>query len=478
MTGSLYVLGDILLEESLIKEFSGILYPEDKEASDYKYIYFILPEGYTSIEIEYDFDKEQGCIIDIGIFDPKNTFRGWSGSSKTKIYIGNMSATPGYISGEMPSGTWSIVLGLAKVVKFGCRYRVIVKMFKYVDMASNNKECTCVEKIKHRMNGGWIKGDLHTHTIHSDGKDDICNLILKAARLGLDYIAVTDHNTVSQITEIKTIKCSEILVIPGIEISTYYGHINTWGMKWFDFRRRDLDDFKKLIDEIHRENLLVSLNHPYNFDMNCIGCDFKYKGLRGFDSIEIWNGPTPVAWNAHAVNWWHNLLVEGLTIPVVGGSDYHGGSDIELATPTTWIYVNAITMENILNGIKRGRAFVSKTPSGPKIDMTIYNGNKWYSIGDRIDSLNKDLKVLIDVEVDKNTIDRYVDEIILRVITAKGVIKIYNIRRRLSKFMDTITVDGDTKFIRVEIGRYRDLYSLKPSEIIEFLTLSNPIYIP
>jgi DNA polymerase (family 10) len=39
-----------------------------------------------------------------------------------------------------------------------------------------------------------IKGDLHTHTDWSDGRDSMEEMILEARALGLEYIAVTDHS--------------------------------------------------------------------------------------------------------------------------------------------------------------------------------------------------------------------------------------------------------------------------------------------
>ena len=43
----------------------------------------------------------------------------------------------------------------------------------------------------------WLAGDLHTHTVHSDGAQTVAELSRFAAGLGLDFVAVTDHNTVS-----------------------------------------------------------------------------------------------------------------------------------------------------------------------------------------------------------------------------------------------------------------------------------------
>jgi hypothetical protein len=457
-----------------IEEFDGVLYPRDKELSDYRSIYFNLPKEYSYIEIEYSFEKEKGCIIDIGVFDPQNIFRGWSGSSKQKIYISETSATPGYIAGEINSGIWTIILGLAKVVDSGCRYRVVVKAYRYREDVSNNQRCLCKEKSRRSINGKWVKGDLHIHTIHSDGKDSLCEVVNKALNLGLDYIAITDHNTISQLYEINTLSCSEILVIPGIEISTYYGHINTWGMKWFDFRRKSFDDFKNLVNEISQEGLIVSLNHPFNFDENCIGCDFRYKDLRGFNSIEVWNGPTPTSWNMYAVIWWHKLLSEGLSITAVGGSDYHGSGGVELATPTTWVYTDNFTIEGILQGIKEGKTFISRYPSGPTLDIKIYQNGKQYIIGDRIKGGKA--SIVLYVEIDSNTLSRYSD-VVLRLISYNNILKAFSIKEKLTRYEEIVDIDSRLKFIRAEIGCYKDPYSLEPNKVDELLALGNPIYI-
>jgi phosphoribosyl 1,2-cyclic phosphate 1,2-diphosphodiesterase len=62
-----------------------------------------------------------------------------------------------------------------------------------------------------------LKADMHIHSDISDGSDSI-NQIIKIAELkGLDYIAITDHDTVSHFSKIP--KDTKIKVIAGIEIS-------------------------------------------------------------------------------------------------------------------------------------------------------------------------------------------------------------------------------------------------------------------
>ncbi len=63
------------------------------------------------------------------------------------------------------------------------------------------------------------KADLHTHSRVSDGSCSIGELALYAEEKGLDIIAVTDHDTLSQVRQIPS--GLPVQVIPGIEISCF-----------------------------------------------------------------------------------------------------------------------------------------------------------------------------------------------------------------------------------------------------------------
>lgn len=66
-----------------------------------------------------------------------------------------------------------------------------------------------------------MKADLHTHTNLSDGYYSVKDLIDYGKRIGLDYMAITDHDTVSGlITAMSYGKHVGINIIPGVEFST------------------------------------------------------------------------------------------------------------------------------------------------------------------------------------------------------------------------------------------------------------------
>lgn len=69
--------------------------------------------------------------------------------------------------------------------------------------------------------------DLHCHTFHSDGTGSPSEMLEKANSLGLDYLAITDHNTtdgVIELIETGILGSSKTKVISGIELSLFRGH--------------------------------------------------------------------------------------------------------------------------------------------------------------------------------------------------------------------------------------------------------------
>lgn len=78
-----------------------------------------------------------------------------------------------------------------------------------------------------------IRGDLHTHTLWSDGRDTVGTMVRAAERLGYEYLAITDHSPSAQaarvltierlkrqMDEIRALRASHpnILILQGVEV--------------------------------------------------------------------------------------------------------------------------------------------------------------------------------------------------------------------------------------------------------------------
>ena len=63
-------------------------------------------------------------------------------------------------------------------------------------------------------------GDLHCHTRLSDGSMNIDDVVFYAKRAGLDFLAITDHDTMAGCTRAAIVgNRMGIGIIPGVEFS-------------------------------------------------------------------------------------------------------------------------------------------------------------------------------------------------------------------------------------------------------------------
>lgn len=65
-------------------------------------------------------------------------------------------------------------------------------------------------------------GDLHCHTKLSDGSLGIEDIVVQAKRTGVDFISITDHDTMSSISRAKIIgERYGVQTLPGVELSAW-----------------------------------------------------------------------------------------------------------------------------------------------------------------------------------------------------------------------------------------------------------------
>jgi len=67
--------------------------------------------------------------------------------------------------------------------------------------------------------------DLHIHTTSSDGSDQPEEILKKAQQLGLQYISITDHDSIGAYQKLKTNSCREYFkgkIIPGCEFTAVH----------------------------------------------------------------------------------------------------------------------------------------------------------------------------------------------------------------------------------------------------------------
>jgi hypothetical protein len=476
---------EFLIMVELSHTLTGSVTPADKAANDYLLLPFEVPPGLSRLTVSYEYSGAvsaalpggSGNVVDIGVFDPRGAalfqgqgFRGWSGSDRSEFTIGPADTTPGYLPGPIYPGTWHIIFGLYHILPEGCDYRLTI-VGQSGEAASPSQGELKAPVLSPKA--GWYRGDLHSHTHHSDAAGSLGDLAAVARARGLDFVAVTDHNTVSHWPHLAAAGGDDLLLIPGQEITTYYGHANAWGARgWQEFRCRDDATMARIIDAVHADGGLFSANHPKD-----VGPPWEYSPDLPFDCVEVWQAVW-AANNDQSLAFWDSLLRQGRRVVAVGGSDKHVApftgqlSFYDIGTPTTWAYAEELSSAGILAGIRSGHVFISADPQGPELYLAVVpDGNGLYEgmmMGDEVTIAAGQPVILLAQVVGGRGL-------VLRIVSGEGV--------------ESVPVEGDDfthrwqvrpkndTFYRLELVEPGDEEASRNSATLVRRALSNPIYV-
>jgi hypothetical protein len=337
---------------------------EDKCESPWHYLPVEVPPGSSALRVDLEY---RGAGLDLGCFGPAG-FRGWSGGARRSFTITAASATPGYLAGELEPGTWQVVIGLHRIPLAGVRYELTAQSSSAVLIGpalTGTDEPEAAPPLTDRpprrelpaaAGMTWLAGDLHAHTVHSDGALTVPELARFATERGLDFLAVTDHNTISHHHELPAASAAlGIVLIPGQEVTIEAGHGNAFGdLPWVDFREPP----DAWLAATERGGGLLSVNHPYGGQNS-----WTVPMDRRPPLLEVWHWSwLDLRWTT-PLSWW---LAWDPGAIAVGGSDWHRpGSDAPPGSPTTWVQSYAADPAAVLDGVGAGRVAISADRDGP-----------------------------------------------------------------------------------------------------------------
>jgi hypothetical protein len=382
----------------------------DRDVDEFRLLPFEVPAGIVRLHVRYRVSRplsadkvgwEEGNIVDIGLFDPRGAefltakgLRGWSGSARQQFTVATEEATPGYLPGPVQPGTWHVVLGLYQLAPEGCDYRVVVTLEEGRKGAREQRSKGAEEHEGRGTEGGpqWFRGDLHAHTWHSDGSAPLADLVAAARAQGLDFVAVTEHNTVSHLPLLGSHTTPDLLLIPGVEVSTYHGHANVWPIDrpdgFFEFRCWSDDQMAQVREAVRARGALFSINHPKEG-----GPPWEFGDLFEPDCIEVWGAPWFIS-NYQSLAVWDAQLRRGKRITGVGGSDKHQGPFVdkgelgwyEVGNPCTHVFADALSISAIIAGLRAGHVFISEGPAGPRLELSAeeIHGGQRAAMGDEL----------------------------------------------------------------------------------------------
>jgi len=218
--------------------------------------------------------------------------------------------------------------------------------------------------------GNWYKGNLHSHTTRSDGEAQPQELVDWYWRHGYDFLAITDHDTV---TDVEALKRDGIVLIPGVEFGYAPKEMPGYVLDMLGLNVQRLPEMldpegknqavydekmspQAIIDDVRAQGGVAVMCHPY-FMWNTIEPYEKYHGYIG---LEAYNFVCDAEWGRgyHEI-YWDVLMHRGMKLLGFATDDSHAAD-----FGHGWIMVKAVekTREAIMEAIKNGQFYATQGP--------------------------------------------------------------------------------------------------------------------
>lgn len=426
--------GDLTRRADTLLRHSGYLRPD--QARSFVCFPFEVPPGIHVMRIRFSFEPARvhrhRNLVTLSLFDPHG-FRGAAHrhAPQQEILLGPGDATPGFLPGVVQAGAWMLELDCHAVLRSGrggVEYELEVAGLPAASppgaspangaameaagqrLAMELPQAPPVERgdggsrpdaTRPSLPGvsltgeaqlpeppapaGWLRGDLHLHSNHSDGRWTAEDVAKYAQQYSLDFLAVTDHNTISGRADVeRALRAAglQTVLIPAMEITSFYGHANALGVTdWIDWRVRGPEGHPVTIGhgpraqpsltmdlvaaEVHRLGGTFIINHPRSAGYPvCTGCRWEFGSPSAVyaDAIEVWNGE----WgrqpqNVQALSLWNRWLSAGKRVPATAGTDSHGHAARASQLAFTYVWA-APTVPEILAAVRAGRSYLSCGP--------------------------------------------------------------------------------------------------------------------
>ena len=291
--------------------------------------------------------QEHKGTVAIGLVDAQQQIRGWSVNlNRTKqILLAEEQASYGYLAAPLQAGIWNIVLGNSRFHTSHILVELELEMLP------------CQARL--------LRGDIHGHSLYSDGVHSIETKLQMAKENNLDFLAFSDHNSICQNFCLPL--NPDVLLLDSCEITTYNGHANIFGYKEKripNFMCSSSAEVRTMLIELKQQGSYIQCNHPIRIG-DVAGCQWDWDYDMPFDWIEIWNG----SWGANCretLKIWQSLLEQGRFLPAVANSDFHNINTKQQGYPCNNVWANKKTQAEIYRAIAKGNNYLTAAPQPNK----------------------------------------------------------------------------------------------------------------
>lgn len=311
------------------------------------------------------------------------------------VWLGADFASPGFTPHPLVPGRWTAAVEVWAIFTDDAEAWLEVTAFadppaeaRAARPKSPGHAAPRPRRVERTRLPGVLFGELHSHTVHSDGHFTVDEQGLRAEAMGLDFVALTDHNVTSGHGEFRP---GPVARLRGEELTTFQGHFCLYGVDrchpWTDRGRRvrTVD----AIDAARASGALVSLAHPNNFGGPvCVGCRFQEGSVPydRFDLIEVWYG----AWAQRrpeivkTLGLWDRLWDAGLRPVAIAARDWHSVAQEDtpdVVFPVTAVRTDDRSEAGILAAVRAGNVFLTR---GPALELALRTDTGEGGIGDTV----------------------------------------------------------------------------------------------
>lgn len=334
-------------------------------------------------------------LLNLALVDPSGSHRGrWDqnlpgdGPSREDVLTPRW-ASPGYVAGAIPAGAWQVTLEAHEVLE-PCRYQIRVAALRADVPPAQDGDLRgevvppATRQYATPLPVGWVRGELHCHSTASDGLYSPRQLVARAREIGLDFIALTDHNSTSGLEQLAD---ADFPVIGGCEVTTFRGHFLALGLSpareapaWYAGEQPH--GAARLVEQVRQQGGLFGPAHPFVLgNPVCCGCRLELAvPVPSIDLLEVWSrgGAEPVGM-LHALQLFDELRRAGRRVTAVAGRDWHGPQQEQgMDYPATVVQAGR-DPASILEAVRRGACYLSV---GPVVDLRLRLHARRAGIGD------------------------------------------------------------------------------------------------
>lgn len=222
----------------------------------------------------------------------------------------------------------------------------------------------------------WFKGNLHTHTINSDGDSSPDAVVRWYREHDYNFLALTDHNYLTETKGLNSVFAArgQFVLIPGEEVTAKHGelpiHVNGLDLremaKPFSDGSSIANTIQGNVDSIRKAGGMPSLNHP-NFHWAVRPAELRQ--VNDLKLFEVYNGH-PTVNNEGGGGFesleamWDFVLTGGRRIYGIAVDDAHSFKEFgpRYSNPGRgWVMVKAreLSSESVINALDHGDFYAS-----------------------------------------------------------------------------------------------------------------------